>query len=166
MDGEKLEKVKQLKNGSQAVEFCSSKRFKSLFPQMNHGNVMLKFSATWCKPCLNLQSALENLDFSKWNLQLINVDIDKCRTIADDYGVPPIPVYILFKDGNQVYRQKGFHGQKDLEDKLDQFFSESNPFLKIQPKQEKKEVEVQPQPEYNLSKNIFIKTTTKNMFLN
>lgn len=122
------EKVTILPNGCEMISFKSSDRFREQFMKSEdyYGNVFLKFSASWCNPCKTLQKNLEAIDLNRWNIKLIHVDIEKCPMVADDFEVSSIPVFILFQNGEQVYRQRGLNNV-NLTQLFDKYFGQPEP---------------------------------------
>jgi thioredoxin 1 len=60
------------------------------------------FYATWCGPCkqmMPIMSQLANQYAGK--VKFVRVDIDKNRTLSNEYQVTAIPTFIFFKDGKR-----------------------------------------------------------------
>lgn len=47
-------------------------------------------------------------------LSIIKIDIDKNQTVANKFHVQGVPTLILYKDGNQVWRQSGLQPKHEL----------------------------------------------------
>lgn len=69
---------------------------------------MVDFSATWCGPCQVLAPILKNLkDHYGDAISVVKIDVDKNNALASSYQVQGVPTMILFKEGQQVWRQSG-----------------------------------------------------------
>ena len=61
---------------------------------------VLKFSASWCNPCKNLQKSLqENEDVLKYKVE--DIDIDESLEEAQKYGIRSVPTIVLLNDDNK-----------------------------------------------------------------
>ena len=61
---------------------------------------VLKFSASWCNPCKNLQKSLqENEDVLKYKVE--DIDIDESLEESQKYGIRSVPTIVLLNDDNK-----------------------------------------------------------------
>ena len=59
--------------------------------------LMAEFYATWCPHCQRMKPVVEEVE----------VDIDQEPALTDFYTVEPTPTFILFRKGQQLWRQSG-----------------------------------------------------------
>lgn len=87
--------------------------FKELIEKSNL--VLVDFSAEWCGPCQTLTPILTEVKahFGD-NLRVIKIDVDKNNALARSFSVQGVPTLILYKSGQQVWRQSGLLTRSDL----------------------------------------------------
>lgn len=77
--------------------------------------VLVDFSADWCGPCQTLAPILKDLkDELGEVLSIIKIDVDKNQPVAAKFQVQGVPTLILYRDGEQVWRQSGLLTKSEL----------------------------------------------------
>ncbi|HBI90780.1 MULTISPECIES: thioredoxin [Sphingobacterium] len=93
------------------------------FDQIIQSNslVLVDFFATWCGPCQTMAPILQDVkEFYQEDLSIIKIDVDKNPKIASIYKVSGVPTFVLFKNGQQVWRQSGMIPKMELHKLIDQ----------------------------------------------
>ncbi|TXK74214.1 thioredoxin [Mesonia sp. HuA40] len=77
--------------------------------------VLVDFYATWCGPCKALNSILQEVKKEVGEaVKIIKIDVDKNQNLAQKFQVRGVPILILFKNAQPVWRQSGVVPANDL----------------------------------------------------
>jgi len=83
------------------------------------GTVLVDFGAEWCPPCKKMEPVLKSLQNNNaGKFTLVKVDGGKDEDILKQYSVTQLPVFIIFKDGKQVWRKDGIATEKEMAEAL------------------------------------------------
>lgn len=71
--------------------------------------VLIEFHASWCEPCKWAEPVVrEVMHHFKEGLKLHKLDIDLHPEVSKDFRVLSVPTFVLMKDGEEVWRMRGF----------------------------------------------------------
>ena len=83
---------------------------------------LIDFFATWCGPCKMMHPVLEQLkDELGESIRIIKIDVDKNNSLASNYRVQSVPTLMLFRRGEQLWRQSGALPLSSLKNVIGQF---------------------------------------------
>jgi thioredoxin 1 len=70
--------------------------------------VLVDFHTKWCAPCRKMAPVVDKIaaDF-KDKAKVIRIDVDNSKEVAKQYQIQGVPVFILFKNGIQKWKQSG-----------------------------------------------------------
>jgi len=84
--------------------------------------VLVDFFAEWCGPCKIMSPILKEVkDELGEKISIIKIDVDKNQTLASQYQVKGVPTFVLYKSGNQVWRQSGMIQKRELVSIINKF---------------------------------------------
>ena len=83
---------------------------------------LVDFYTNWCNPCRMMTPIINELENELVdNINVLKVDVDSNRETAAKYNVRGVPTFILFKEGEIVWRQSGAMAKDLIKNKLNEF---------------------------------------------
>ena len=83
--------------------------------------VLVDFFAHWCGPCKAMEPVVKEVAQAiNGKARVVKVDIDKQQQIARQYNVNAVPTFMIFKDGNAIWRHPGMIDKSSLLNMLNQ----------------------------------------------
>ncbi|RTL51071.1 MAG: hypothetical protein EKK39_09130 [Sphingobacteriales bacterium] len=77
---------------------------------------LVDFGADWCPPCRKMQPVLDALKTTYGpKLNIVKIDAGKQTDIMKQMNLPAIPVFIIYKNGQEVFRKNGIVAQSDFD---------------------------------------------------
>lgn len=76
---------------------------------------VVDFYATWCGPCRRQIPIIDNFKEKMGDVvNVIKIDIDQERELADKYRIQSVPTIMIFKNGEVMWRGSGLQSHTDL----------------------------------------------------
>jgi len=88
----------------------------------NDTPTLVDFYAEWCSPCKSMNPILEELKSSIGNkATILKIDVEKNQQVSQQYQVRNVPTFILFKNGNILWRHSGSISLSNLNKIISQY---------------------------------------------
>ena len=83
---------------------------------------LVDFYATWCGPCKMMHPVLEQLKHDLGdNIRILKLDVDKTEALAMQYRIQSVPTLMLFRGGENIWRQSGAMRLDELKDVIKKY---------------------------------------------
>jgi thioredoxin 1 len=77
--------------------------------------VIVDFHALWCGPCKVQSPVLKDIVNELGDkIKVIKIDVDQNGHLANRYQIQSVPTLLIFKNGEEKYRQAGVHSKSQL----------------------------------------------------
>jgi rhodanese-related sulfurtransferase len=77
--------------------------------------ILVDFGAKWCPPCVKMEPILDELQQTKdLNFQLVKIDGGIHTDIMNALNIEPIPFFIIYKNGKEIWRKQGMVTKEEL----------------------------------------------------
>lgn len=76
---------------------------------------LVDFGADWCPPCVKMKPVIEDIE-KKAGKQFVVLKMDAGvhTSLMKALNIEPIPVFIVYKNGKEVWRKQGIVGKEEL----------------------------------------------------
>lgn len=69
--------------------------------------VAVKFWASWCGPCKQMNPSIKKIEDEFPNVKFLSIEIEQVPEIAQRFRIKSLPSILLLKDGQEVKRING-----------------------------------------------------------
>lgn len=91
--------------------------FKKSIPAT--GTALVDVGASWCPPCVKMEPVLQDIIADKkFDFTFIKIDAGVHTNLLKEMNIEPIPVFIIYKDGQEIWRKQGIVSKDELKEQL------------------------------------------------
>ncbi len=88
-------------------------KYDDLIPKKK--TVLVDFGAPWCPPCVKMAPVLDELQTDKTlDFVFVKIDASVHTELMKKMDIEPIPVFIIYKKGKEVWRKVGIVSKEEL----------------------------------------------------
>ena len=115
-----VERVHKLKSNSKTYINMDTSKLKALLDEK--GTVMVEFYATWCPHCKRMAPIVEDIKaLFEGRAAIYQFDIDQNEELANELDVQSVPTFIIYREGQEMWRTSGELPAETLSSKLEQY---------------------------------------------
>ena len=82
--------------------------------------VLIDFHTVWCAPCRKMAPIIDNIEEQYADRAIVmRIDVDKSKDVGRAYQVSGVPVFILFKDGKEIWKHNGVIAEDELKKQIE-----------------------------------------------
>ncbi len=83
--------------------------------------ILADFHTKWCVPCKKMAPVVDSISkIFEGRATVIRIDIDSSKEVAKHFKIQGIPVFILFKNGKELWKENGIISQENLIKKMEE----------------------------------------------
>ncbi len=84
----------------------------------NNEFVLIDFSTQWCVPCKKMKSVIQEIQKELTNVKVLFIDADINKELVARHQIEGVPLFIIFKNGEEVFRHVGIISKSKLLEQL------------------------------------------------
>ena len=84
----------------------------------NNKTVLIDFSTQWCVPCKKMKPIIEEIQRENTTVKVLFIDADANKELVKKYQIKGVPVFIVFKNGEESFRKVGLCNKDELTNQL------------------------------------------------
>lgn len=95
----------------------SFEEYRAAIP--DNETVLVDIGAPWCPPCKTMEPVIKELQHNPaLHFKLLKIDADTQTEILKKLEIDPIPVFIIYKAGKEIWRREGVISKEELSAQL------------------------------------------------
>lgn len=81
--------------------------------------VLVDFHTLWCEPCRKMAPIIDGIEEQyKDKAVVMRIDVDKSKEVGKAYSIRGVPVFILFKNGKEIWKHNGMISEEELKKQI------------------------------------------------
>ncbi|WP_143960095.1 thioredoxin domain-containing protein [Litoribacter populi] len=77
--------------------------------------ILIDFHTVWCAPCRKMAPLIDQVEEDLKGIAIVKrIDLDRSKEVGKAYNLQGVPVFVIFKDGKEVWRHNGIISQEEL----------------------------------------------------
>jgi thioredoxin 1 len=80
--------------------------------------VLVDFSTQWCVPCKKMKPIIEEIKNENKDVKVVFIDADINKELIKKYKIRGVPVFIVFKNGKEIFRHVGLLSKIEIINKI------------------------------------------------
>ena len=82
--------------------------------------VLVDFHTVWCAPCRKMVPIIDGIEEKyKDKAVVTRIDVDKSKEVGKAYEIQGVPVFILFKNGKEIWKHNGIISEEELKKQIE-----------------------------------------------
>lgn len=82
--------------------------------------VLIDFHTLWCAPCRKMAPIIDKIEAEYGKKAVImRIDVDKSKEVGKAYNIKGVPVFVLFKNGEEKWKYNGAVSEEELKKQID-----------------------------------------------
>jgi len=82
--------------------------------------VLVDFHTIWCSPCRKMAPIIDGIEEKyKDKAVVMRIDVDKSKEVGKAYKIQGVPVFILFKNGEEIWKHNGMISEEELKKQIE-----------------------------------------------
>lgn len=82
--------------------------------------VLIDFHTVWCGPCRKMAPIVDKIEEEyKEKATVVRIDIDKSKELAKNYNIKGVPVFVLYKNGEEKWKYNGMIAENEITQQIE-----------------------------------------------
>lgn len=83
--------------------------------------LLVDFHTLWCAPCRKMVPIVDGIEAQyKDKVVVMRIDVDNSKEVGKAYSIQGVPVFILFKNGKEIWKHNGLISEEELRKQIEE----------------------------------------------
>jgi thioredoxin 1 len=111
--------VKEAFAKDEKIEELSLEEFESMLA-VDDRPILIDFHTVWCAPCRKMAPVIDEVEVEMQDRAIVKrIDLDRSQEVGKAYEIQGVPVFIVFKEGKEIWRHNGIISKEALIAQID-----------------------------------------------